>query len=108
MQVVMEIQQWVHNALRQNVSGNNNVGVGYFAMFGNSIGSNNVGVGFGALYGNQTGYSNVAIGSYAFYGNGASKNCVAIGDSALMNHNNPDPHFNKWICYKSSKYCSRI
>ena len=81
-------------SLRQNVSGNNNVGVGYFSMFGNSVGSNNVGVGFAALYGNQTGYSNVAIGSYAFYGNGASKNCVAIGDSAMMNHNNPDPHFN--------------
>lgn len=81
-------------ALRQNVSGNNNVGVGYFATYGTSSGSNNVGVGYAALYGNQTGYSNVAIGSYAFYGNGASKNCVAIGDSAMMNHNNPDPHFN--------------
>ncbi|MBP7167854.1 MAG: tail fiber domain-containing protein [Bacteroidia bacterium] len=80
-------------AMHQNVSGNNNVGIGYFANYGNSSGSNNVGVGFAALYGNQTGYSNVAIGSYAFYGNGASKNCVAIGDSALMNHNNPDPHF---------------
>lgn len=81
-------------AMRWNVSGNNNVGIGYYAAYGNSSGSNNVGVGYAALYGNTTGYSNVAIGSYAFYGNGASKNCIAIGDSALMNHNNPDPHYN--------------
>lgn len=68
------------------ISGNDNLAIGYQALYSNRTGSNNVAVGNTALYNSQIGDNNVAIGKESLYSNIGSGN-NAIGYQALKANN---------------------
>lgn len=69
-------------ALNSNTTGSNNVASGYQALFSNTTGSNNVASGFEALRANTTGLNNVASGAEALRFNTTGINNVASGYQA--------------------------
>jgi hypothetical protein len=64
--------------LPSTTNGSNNTGLGYNTLASN-IADNNVGIGFKALYTNSSGGNNIAIGKEASYSNSSGNNNVAIG-----------------------------
>lgn len=72
-------------ALRNNVGGASNLGLGYSAASGNTSGNSNVAVGIQALDSNQTGSTNIAIGPQAMQNGTAPSSNIAIGGTAARN-----------------------
>ena len=75
-----------HQSLRSNSGGGDgdqNVAVGYAAMFNNYDASNNVALGYRALYTLSSGQGNVAIGSETATTVTSGNNNIAIGTNAL-------------------------
>jgi hypothetical protein len=70
------------NSLEYNY-GNDNIGIGLYALTSNTSGSYNVAIGSEAMLDNKTGYNNVGIGVLALINNSEGHNLVAVGDSAL-------------------------
>ena len=64
-------------------TGDNEVGVGYRALYTNTTGSKNVAVGVQTLRDNTSGSDNVAIGASAMSGNIFGNRNIAIGTEAL-------------------------
>ena len=64
--------------LNDDGTDNNNVGIGYQALFSNTTGSGNIANGFQALYSNGIGSTNTAIGYQAGYSN-TGQNSIYIG-----------------------------
>ncbi|MFZ4545870.1 MAG: hypothetical protein ACOYN4_00465 [Bacteroidales bacterium] len=75
---------------RDNVSGDNNVGVGYSALGASISGFWNVAVGFSALGSNRSGSRNVAIGNRALEAGICTIANIAIGSMALIKHKSGD------------------
>lgn len=67
-----------------NNSGEWNTAVGSESLLSNQSGNNNTALGKASLFNNNSGSSNVAIGSHALYKNTYKSDLVAIGDSALF------------------------
>ncbi len=65
-------------------TGDQNLGIGYQAMYNNTSGNNNTAFGGSALYFNTTGGYNLAGGSAALYANTTGNNNIAMGASALQ------------------------
>ena len=65
------------------ISGENNVGLGSYALYNNTSGSRNVAIGMYSLNNNTTGNNNIAIGQNAYRSNNAGNNNVIIGYYAL-------------------------
>jgi hypothetical protein len=65
-----------------NISGDNNVSLGWNTLSGNTASSDNIAIGYGALYSGITG-PNIAIGSEALYTNTTGYHNVAVGHKAL-------------------------
>ncbi len=65
---------------------NQNVGIGYKALFTNRTGVNNVATGVDALYSNTTGTNNIATGYRALYHNTVGNDNIATGYQALFNN----------------------
>lgn len=64
-------------------TGNNNVAIGWAAVYSNTTGSHNVGIGGdGSLRLNDTGNANTAVGSGAGYGNTSGSNNSYLGRNA--------------------------
>ncbi len=97
-----------HDAMKYNVSGVNNIGIGSEAVRGStaaggisgnfnvgigggtllslSTGSNNTAIGHAALRSNTTGSGNVGIGSSTLYSNTSGVGNLALGDRALYSN----------------------
>ena len=69
-------------ALRNNISGTNNLAVGYNAMNNNSA-SNNTALGYRALYTNSTGTYNTAAGFQSLYYNSYGRYNTGLGYASL-------------------------
>ncbi len=69
-------------ALQSNISGTNNVSIGYGSLKVNTTGAYNTAIGTVALYQNQSGVQNVAIGYNTLAANNADSN-TAIGVNSL-------------------------
>jgi len=69
-----------------DLSGNNNVGVGHQSLYNSTTGNYNVSVGSYSLYSNTTGYNNTATGAYALYNNTSGSSNVASGLSSLRSN----------------------
>ena len=63
-----------------------NVGIGYYALNGNTTGSSNSAVGNMALNFNTTGRANSAVGADALYSNTTGSGNSAVGVDALYNN----------------------
>ena len=74
------------DSLRNNTTGQYNVGFGFQTLLNNTTGSFNVGIGSIALSLNTTGSFNVGIGSIALALNTTGDNNIAIGQEALFNN----------------------
>jgi hypothetical protein len=80
--------------LNDDASDNRNIGVGYQALYSNTIGGSNTAIGWQALYSNTTGGSNVAIGREAGQkiSNGSNQtitnNSIFIGQNTRALANN--------------------
>ncbi|MBK7375096.1 MAG: tail fiber domain-containing protein [Chitinophagaceae bacterium] len=72
-----------HFAMRDNISGVDNVAVGAFAMEANTTGDENTAVGANALQLNTTGGFNTAIGANTLYYQTAATGNTAIGSNTL-------------------------
>ncbi len=72
--------------LNDDASVNQNVGVGYQALFSNITGSQNTAHGYKALYSNTTGAANTANGLYALYSNTTGGYNTAYGKDALQSN----------------------
>jgi len=66
-----------------DLSANDNVGVGFQALKSNTTGYRNTASGNSALYRNTTGSLNTASGNFALYNNATGSNNTASGNSAL-------------------------
>jgi len=82
-------------ALKNNISGNNNIAVGYSALYtqsynpGYSYSANNIAIGYNSLLFNQptsttNGVNNTATGSYSLTNNTTGTNNTAFGYNALQ------------------------
>jgi hypothetical protein len=65
-----------------NVTGNDNIGIGWDALSTTTTGQRNIGVGSSALY-TSTGTDNIAVGSQALYSASTGINNTAVGSSSL-------------------------
>jgi len=65
-----------------NVTGNDNIGIGWDALSHITTGQRNIGVGSSALY-TSTGTDNIAVGSQALYSASTGINNTAVGTSSL-------------------------
>lgn len=74
-----------YRVLRNNTTGNGNAGVGTEVLFTNTIGNNNVSFGHQALYNNTSGSNNAAFGNQALFQNTTASENVAFGHFALSN-----------------------
>jgi len=72
--------------LNDDSSNNNNVGIGFHALFSNITGSSNIAMGSNALYSNTTGYKNTATGFQTLYSNTVGISNTATGSGALSNN----------------------
>jgi hypothetical protein len=72
-----------YQALENNTTGYNSAAIGYRALNVNSTGYQNTAVGHSALESNTTGYSNTAVGSLALEANEAGISNVAVGRRAM-------------------------
>ena len=70
-------------ALYSNTTGSNNIATGALTLFSNTAGYNNIANGYAALYSNTTGNFNTANGAYALFGNTIGSNNVANGYGTL-------------------------
>jgi hypothetical protein len=68
--------------LNDDASANQNVGVGYQALYSNTTGYNNTANGYAALSSNTTGNSNTANGHVALSGNTTGDGNIAVGYNA--------------------------
>jgi len=75
-----------YQALYDNTLGHNNVAIGSEALFSNTEGGGNVASGFRVLYSNTTGNANVASGNVTLYSNTTGTHNVAIGNAALYSN----------------------
>lgn len=76
------------NALKLNVSGNDNTAIGYSALENNTTGSQNTAIGVSSLMTNSSGGYNVAIGYSCLERNTTGILNTAIGHSSLYNNLN--------------------
>ena len=67
-------------------SGSNNIGIGYTALYSNTIGTHNIGIGSSTLTSNTTGNDNIGNGFNALYSNTTGSNNVSFGNSALYSN----------------------
>lgn len=72
-----------------DLTGDNNVGVGYQTLFSNTTGANNTATGVQSLYANTTGANNTASGLLALFSNTVSSNNAAFGREALRRFVSP-------------------
>jgi hypothetical protein len=70
-------------ALNDNTSGSNNTAIGWSALQANSSGSSNTAAGQNALLSNQGGAFNTATGSAALYSNVSGSYNTAVGEGAM-------------------------
>jgi hypothetical protein len=75
-----------YQALTQLRTGNDNTAVGYQALLSGSIGLENTAIGSQALSANVSGSYNTAVGALALTTNTTGDNNVAVGVSALRNN----------------------
>jgi hypothetical protein len=80
-----------------DLSANNNTGIGYQALYNNTAGANNTGIGYRALYTNNwtsgtNGSQNTAVGREALYFNTTGYNNTAMGYLTL--YQNTTGYFN--------------
>ncbi len=66
------------------ILGENNTGIGSYALSKNTMGRANTGIGYGALYSNTSGSENTATGAQALYANTQGIDNTAFGYSALF------------------------
>lgn len=71
------------NSLSSNTSGYDNTGIGYSTLLDNNTGYQNTAVGHSALESNTTGYSNTAVGSLALEANSTGISNTALGRRAM-------------------------
>jgi hypothetical protein len=76
--------------LNDDASANQNVGVGYQALYSNTTGSSNTANGYAALYSNTTGILNTAFGAAALYSNTTGDGNTANGYAALYSNTTGD------------------
>jgi len=69
-----------------SMTGNQNVGVGFEALFSNTSGGDNTASGFWALRGNTGGSYNTAVGNQCLRDNTTGNNSTATGWGALMSN----------------------
>jgi hypothetical protein len=72
--------------IADDLSANNNVGVGFQSLAANTTGFNNNASGYLSLYKNTTGYSNTASGSSSLRNNTTGRDNTANGNSALYSN----------------------
>lgn len=72
-----------YQALSRNTSGSQNLGIGYQSLKNNLTGVSNIGMGPGVLYTNTTGGGNIGLGNSTLYANTSGGDNVAIGYAAL-------------------------
>jgi len=68
-------------ALYTNTSGYMNIAIGHRSLYSNTAGHLNIAIGTSTMYANDEGDSNTAIGSHALYWSSGSQN-TAVGDHA--------------------------
>jgi hypothetical protein len=70
--------------MRGNISGNNNIGIGFCALRTNSgCGNNNVAFGHSSMYGITSGSNNFAVGCCSFRNSGVGNNNIAVGYASM-------------------------
>lgn len=67
-----------------NMTGNDNTGIGYQALYANTTGADNVAVGAYSLDANTTGGINTAVGNYSLYTNTTGQYNVGVGYGSLF------------------------
>ena len=81
-----------------NITGYNNVAIGFNSLYSNTTGYYNTALGYQSLYSNTTGQDNVAIGYQSLYSNTGSYN-TAVGASTL--YSNTTGQYNAALGYKT-------
>jgi len=72
------------NALKYNISGDQNTAIGFGTLTNNTVGYNNVAFGTVALNNNISGSANTGIGSGALVSNSSGSSNTAVGNAALQ------------------------
>jgi len=75
-----------YQALYSNTSGNSNTAIGFQALYDNTSGEGNFALGFRALFNNLTGYENTSVGKQSMQNNETGALNVAIGNVSLYNN----------------------
>lgn len=75
-----------YTALYNNTFGTHNIGIGSSTLTFNTIGSNNIGNGFNSLYSNTTGNNNVSFGNSSLYSNTTGNSNFALGSNTLYSN----------------------
>ena len=95
--VMIGYQAGLQNAASNNVfigslsgpftsTGADNIGMGYYTLFGNTTGKNNLAIGSLALSGTTTSWGNTAVGYLSSASIQTGQANTALGDSSLMNN----------------------
>jgi len=74
------------NSLKSNTSGYENIAVGSNTLFNNTTGTNNIAIGKNAMIYNSVGISNTAIGGEALFANTTGDFSTATGSGALYSN----------------------
>ena len=69
-----------------DLSNNNNTGIGYGSLYSNTTGYYNTALGNSSLYSNTTGYDNTAVGVASLLSNTTGVNNIALGNSSLRSN----------------------
>jgi hypothetical protein len=75
-----------YQSLKSTTTGYGNVGIGATALFSNTSGVGNIGIGWISLFANTTGGSNIAIGTQALRLNTTGSGNVASGHQSLYSN----------------------
>lgn len=75
-----------YQALYSNTSGVLNVAIGYQSLYSNTTGTTNSALGYRSLYLNTTGYRNVGVGASSLINNTSGYKNVAVGVNALTSN----------------------
>ena len=89
--------------LNDDGTDNNNVGIGYQALYSNTVGLSNIANGYQALYSNNAGGFNIANGYQALYNNFIGFHNIATGYKALFNNTSGPRNtaYGSWALYNN-------
>ncbi|MDE4063254.1 beta strand repeat-containing protein [Phaeobacter gallaeciensis] len=86
-----------YQTLNSNTSGGTNIGLGYKALYFNTTGSGNIAQGYQALYSNTSGSNNIAEGFHSLFANTSGSYNISLGMRALSSNIDGDSNISLGI-----------